>query len=949
MSNPGLPVRGALAALLCGALRAAAADGQALLAPAPDVATLARLPVTTAGIGNTLLRGGPIHGDPTQTYLQLYTSEMAVSADGFVYLTTTWEEGCTPSGIYRDGDALPERANLGGPSSGDAVAVTDRHVAYAKDGGIDLFVRMPGRGVEPGSRRRFELGDPKPAVRSLAFDEARGRIYWADGARVRAVRLADGACDPGFAVTLPRAARLAVDHAGAVWVMQSSDRGGRELLAAEAFGSEPDAPGHAPARAQVRGDEQAVFVAGDKEFGFVGLDLGRPRALAALRFFVSGDNARFREHRIQGATAGRDGPWTDLAQFADRPNGWPEEWLLLDPAKSWRCVRIAGPALRVREFEAYGPTPAAPGGVVRFSPEGRRLPQEVREVANPVAIACDRPNRRLLVADGGPDHQVRAYTRLDGQPRLDRHFGVKGRLGVRGGRLAASGSGRGEVGPLRFENIRGVGIDTQGCVSVCHVGAPGVSQSVLENAAGDGTPRWRLEGLAFLDSAAVDPSDESALFSCVNRFQLDWSKPLGGGWNWAASTVDSQRYPEDARVNGSSGLVYGVRRIQGHRFLITTTQAQLPLYIYRFDERTAGATAIPCAMIASRTTGSVWPPNQPLGFGPFIWRDRNGDGRFQSGEYEKILRDELEVRSLEIDAVGDLWIVGRSRGRWRLHRLPVGNDLGVDGVPGWSWAARRDFELPDLPGGALDVRGFEVDAAANAIFLFGFSQALPNTVGWNVPLGRVLVRCRIAGDVLEPTHTVQLPYDCNLSGVDRDQPYSASLAGDMLFVGYMHRMTVLAYRGDDLGLLGRIDIGPQSQTPIFDGPPELVAAKLRDSYVLTMPQYVGNAITVVRWNGATAGWLPTPVLTSERAEAPGVTLAWEPAAGAVGWRIERRRLNPAGWDSWVELAQPPAGARTWLDDSSGASSAAYRLRAVGPDRAMSDWSKTAFVRGGHAR
>lgn len=72
----------------------------------------ARLPVTTGGIGNTLLRGGRLFDDPNQTYLELYTSDLAMSADGFVYLTTVWEEGCMPAGIYRDGDALPERANF---------------------------------------------------------------------------------------------------------------------------------------------------------------------------------------------------------------------------------------------------------------------------------------------------------------------------------------------------------------------------------------------------------------------------------------------------------------------------------------------------------------------------------------------------------------------------------------------------------------------------------------------------------------------------------------------------------------------------------------------------------------------------------------------------------------------------------------------------------------------
>lgn len=918
----------------------------ATLLPAPEVAAIPRLPVTTAGIGNTLLRGGSIQGDPPQTYLQLYTSEMAVSADGFVYLTTTWEEGCVPAGIYRAGDALPEHANLGGPSSGEAVAVSDQHVVYAKDGGLDLFDRAPGRGIAPASHRRFALGEPKPAVKSLALDETRGRIYWADGARIRAVRLADGSADPGFAVDLPRATRLAVDHEGALWVMQAAVGAGRELLKAEAFGSEPDAPGHEPARAQVRGDDKAVFIAKDKKNpGLIGLDLGKAQPLVALRFSVSSGDPRFTDLRVQGSVEGREGPWTDLGTFADRPNGWPEEWLHVDPATPWRCVRIIGTALWCKEFEAYGPTPGVAGGIVRFSPDGQRMPQEIREVTTPTAIACDVRNQRLLVADGGPEQQVRAYTELAGKPRLDTSFGVNGRLGAAGGRLGGPASERGRVAPLRFENIRGVGVDAQGNVSVCHVGATGVSQTALESAAPDGKPRWRMEGLAFLDSAAVDPGDESALFSCMNRFRMDWTKPLGGGWAWTASTVDAPRYPEDPRLNGGGALVYGVRRIHGQRFLITTTQWQSPLCVYRFDATAAGETAIPCAAIFPRTSGGAWPPHQPLGFGAFIWRDRNGDGRFQAGEYEKILRDDLEIRAMEFDAAGDLWISGRSYGKNSLHRLPAGAPLGANGVPGWSWASRQTFDIPAPPGQSeCDVRGFKVDAVGKVVFLFCFTKELPNKVGWNIPLGRVLMRCRIAGDKLEVTHSLQLPYDCNLSGVDHDQPYSASLAGDTLFVGYMQRMGVLAYRGADLALLGRIDIGSQSQTPIFDGPPELVAAKLKDGYALTMPQYIGNATTLVRWSGATTGWLPAPKLTlTMDGDAP--LLKWDAGdAAATGWLLERRRLEPTGWGPWTARAQPAADARSWRDEKVGVSAAAYRIRVLGTGGA-SDWSQSAYARG----
>jgi len=72
------------------------------------------LPVTTGWLGNTLLRGGQADwSDKSQTFLQLYTSDMAVSEDGSVFCTTTWGEGGRSSGIYHEGNALAHIPSLG--------------------------------------------------------------------------------------------------------------------------------------------------------------------------------------------------------------------------------------------------------------------------------------------------------------------------------------------------------------------------------------------------------------------------------------------------------------------------------------------------------------------------------------------------------------------------------------------------------------------------------------------------------------------------------------------------------------------------------------------------------------------------------------------------------------------------------------------------------------------
>ena len=935
--------RAAVARIACLALAGGVTAGE--LPPPPAPTAIPRLPAVTGGIGNTLLRGGPFSGDPSQTYLELYTSDLAASPDGFVYLTTVWEEGCMPAGIYRDGDALPEHANFKGPSSGEAVAVSDRHVVYAKDGGLDIFERTPGRGIAPDASRRVALGDPRPAVKGLALDEARDRVYWADGVQVRAARLSAGQPDPGFAITLARAAKLSVDSQGNLWVMQSSVKAGRAELPATAFGSEAASPSNGVGRAQAKGDHQTAFIPKDRENGYGGLDFGCAAPVCGLSWTVGTlDPKRFAEVRFEGSAVGPDGPWTELARFADTPCGWPDEYLTLDPSRPWRAVRIIGPGVCITNWKAYTPTPAQPGRVLRFDPAGRKLAGEITAIAAPVAMAYDARFDRLLVADGDT-HQIVAFTGLDDRPRPDERFADKGRLGLPGGRHAGPSKENGIIGPLRFEELRGVGADALGNVAVCHVGASGINQTRLESYTAEGEPRWSMAGSAFLDMADADPTDMRVLFSCANEYRVDWSREEDPAWTWVASTLDAARYPDDARLAGCA-QVYGVRRIHGQRFLIATTQGQMPLAIYRFDPARSGHAAIPCAVLRNFHSGAAWPPNQPPGFGPFLWRDRNGDGRMQADEYEKELRAEKWLSTAEIDSRGDLWVQISVRGRNGLQRLDRGEKLDGHGIPGWSWQSSRNraYDVPEpLAGGKAQVRGIVVDAEHDAVFVFGFTEEFPNTVGRNCPLGRVLMRCAVREGRLDATHAIQLPYDCRMVDAEHDQPYAAALVGDVLFVGYERHMTVLAYRASDLALLGRLDIGEQSQAPIFDGPPELIAFKLRDGYGLTMPQYVGNAITVLRWNGKTTGWMPAPKPTLE-IRGGGVTLSWAADGRAAGWVVDRRLLEPAGWSGWREAARLGGGVVSWRDERPGVSAAAYRVRALGLDGA-SDWSRTVYARG----
>ena len=95
-------------------------------------------------------------------------------------------------------------------------------------------------------------------------------------------------------------------------------------------------------------------------------------------------------------------------------------------------------------------------------------------------------------------------------------------------------------------------------------------------------------------------------------------------------------------------------------------------------------------------------------------------------------------------------------------------------------------------------------------------------------------------------------------------------------------MTVLIYQAVTLGLVGPIDIDPQSQTPIFDGPPEVIVSKHGADYELFLPRYTGNATTAVTWKPGDKTWLSAPTDFSATRVEKAVELSWQAATNAVG-------------------------------------------------------------------
>ena len=885
------------------------------------------LPVTTGYLANTLMRGGGVDQqlfDPASTYLQLYTEDMVASREGNLYCTTTWEEGHRAAGVYRAGDALVDSPTFH-TTSGKSVAVSERWLAYGQQGQVAVFPRTLPRIFDRynGHIIRFHEGQDGPWATALALVD--DTLLVVAGGRLYRIDLKANAVVPG-SVPAPAFERMRLDSRGRLWGVVPAQSAGFTPVAVKATGD--STAEHVPADALSTANTETYWQYAGGAGGLV-LDMGSAVRPAKLRFFGAGHNTSCKGATISGA-ASAAGPWTDLATVEHETGWWPQGTLTLDE-RPWSFLRIGSASpIALRGVEVQVRTAEVAGAVIAINQDGSeyaRLP----DVTHPVAITYDQDHDRLLVFDNGPDQQVHGFTGLDGaKPRRDTRWMNQGRFGMKGGLAAANGV----FGPARFDLVRGLAVDGEGNLALFSVGGTGMSQSRLESYAPNGNLLWDLKGLAFLDASEPDPGDPNTAYSTVTRYVRDAAGHEGDGWRAVGTTLDWLKNKEDPRIHGAGAQVMGVRRIAGKPFLFITNQGSDPLTVFRFD---AQGIAIPCAFFTSKATGSTFPPNEPMGYAWKVWQDANGDGQFQADEWR--IGNHLAMHYFNIDMQGGVWMT--DPGAKGIRHFAPAPALDVHGSVQYPQDQENLLPLP-APFEGDKIRGLEVAPDGKALFVFGFTPELPSTVGRNHPLGRLLLRLDLTGPVPTETHRVVLPYACEITPKAPDDiAYASSIAGDYLFVGYEQRMDSLVLRTSDLTPVGRIGIGPQSQAPIFDGPSELIAAKVGPVYELTMPMYTGNSTTVLRWDPTQTKRVATPQAPTATRQTADIALSWTAAAGCSRWLIQRRELAVGGWQAWHDLATITAPAYT---DKKAPLTTAYRVRAADAAGTWSDWSATTWVR-----
>lgn len=436
-----------------------------------------------------------------------------------------------------------------------------------------------------------------------------------------------------------------------------------------------------------------------------------------------------------------------------------------------------------------------PGEIVHYSKQGKKLPQVVTGIAQPTAIAIDR-NGRLLVTDNGPNQQVLIYNVKNRPVQVST-------LGVKGGIFAGT---PGEVGNLKLYGLTGIGADNQGNIYV-NSGGFNNCNTDLRKFTPQGKLAWKLLGLHFVDNADTDPkSDGVEVYAKHERYTMDYSKPAGKQWTYKAYTVNPFKYPQDPRLHVGPTSVF-FRRVQGKPLMYLTDMYNSFMVVYRFDQAREGYIAIPAAMfVNSKPDGKKalssgdWPPNQPAE-GEWIWRDKNGNGKFEANEYETS-KDYPYVGGWWVDSKGDIWKTLRTENG--IRHFPL-KGLDAKGIPIYSYASMEKQANPKI---FTDIRRLEYFPQTDTMYISGFTNKKPQDYDDGKKFGSEIARFDnwSKGNTTERWR-ISVPYDTK---ADPDLlTASMSAAGDYLFTILVKTAEVYVYNASTGKLVKQFKPGPE--------------------------------------------------------------------------------------------------------------------------------------------
>ena len=448
--------------------------------------------------------------------------------------------------------------------------------------------------------------------------------------------------------------------------------------------------------------------------------------------------------------------------------------------------------------------------ILRYSTAGVKQSQEITDVVEPTDIAMDN-NGRLIVAENGPDLQVRYYKNITTSPVIDTTFGQQGGIysGVRG-----------EIQDTKFYKLNGLGMDQNSNLYICLSGPNPKGDNPLYDTDlrkfnSSGQLQWKLLGKEFVDMGDLDPDDPTKYYTKDSRYTLNWNNMNAGSeWSYAAFIIDPWRYPNDPRgaVKGTCGFSGSpienvfVRRIGGQKFMYGNSMSggQGNLWIWRFNSSTDGEIAIPCGCIGNGLSA----PNCPYS-GEWIWRDLNGNGQCEANEYTLDPVDEYPYCNGKWpDKDGNVWRSYRDVSTNNIRKL-VCSGLDANGIPQYSFTPRTTWSKPSV---FQDVHYLRYLPETDCMYVAGWPKdSLPTG---DQPEG---VRCIAKYNNWSTNPTLvwksnRLDYPELISGMSFD------VAGDYIFVAYRgdndqttdpKNGTVYIYKTSDGSRYSKIEAGPE--------------------------------------------------------------------------------------------------------------------------------------------
>jgi sugar lactone lactonase YvrE len=507
---------------------------------------------------------------------------------------------------------------------------------------------------------------------------------------------------------------------------------------------------------------------------------------------------------------------TQLRSFAvNKPSK-----LALDPAGNlWVIENKNGPGARI----------------ACYSPTGTLI-TAITDVALPSALAIDPGNGQLLVADTGPSQQIRYYTNIDVKPTLMRTFGDYG--GIFGGPTP------GAVGPHRFNFIEGIGVDPSGNLYVANNGwARGLT---IEAYAPNGTMISSVVGLSnIIDGAAYDAATDS-IFGNDERYAIDWTAAPGKEATYVATLGNKLKYPNDPRYAGLVNTTQGVRVVQGHKLLAQLNMAGSVMTVYRQGQ---GETWVPSTMLntdARFGDTEAYPPNHPLKGTKFntgwIWRDANGNGDFDAGEYQEDPLAKagafLGAGQIWMDNAGNIWEVN---GAWNhaLREFPL-QGFDAAGNPIYTFSKVVDA-LPPVPIDGNSLNRIQYDSDTDTMYLMGSSK------GSKYVLVRYDHWSNAPQRAIHAGFPLVLPMGVN--DVANNWPISWSVAGSYVFVGYSRQAPIEVYGISDGKFVGELQPSARiGDTSWLDASQSVNAFKRANGeYEIFEEEDAGNKIVWYRW------------------------------------------------------------------------------------------------------